>query len=303
MAALAPLSRESIPAFDALVAGGVTADVRKGTIRIGFTDGEDTTGLEHEFAAARDAGQHVPYRTSTGHEPPFSARVQQIVHLDGQRFVAPGPFLDALAGSLRERGGEIVEGAQVRSIGFGPGGLQVDTWSGAPHRADAVVLATGAWLPDLARRLGVRAPVQAGRGYSCSIPLAKPITAPVYLPGVRVAMTPYGDRVRVAGTMEIADRDTPFDHRRLDAILRSIRPLIDGADWTDVRDHWVGARPLTPDGLPLIGRTKLEGVHVAGGHGMRGITFGPATGKLLARQLMTGTDAPDLAPFHPLRTG
>lgn len=204
---------------------------------------------------------------------------------------------------MRKRGGEIVDGARVRSVGFGPRGLQIDTWSGAPYRGDAVVLATGPWLPELARPLGVRAPVQAGRGYSCSVRLADPLAAPAYLPGVRVALTPYGDRARVAGTMEIADRDAPFDRRRLDAILRSIHPLIEGADWADVRDPWVGARPLTSDGLPLIGSTKLEGVHVAGGHGMWGLTLGPATGKLLARQIMTGTDLPELAPFHPLRRG
>jgi D-amino-acid dehydrogenase len=303
MVALGPLNGESLGAFDELVTGGVAAEVHEGTFRIGFTDGEETAGLEHELTAAREAGQTVRYRSTAGHERPFSARIRQIVHLDGQRFVAPGQLLDALAGSVRKRGGEIVEGANVRSVGFGPAGLQVDTWTGPPHRGDAVVLANGVWLPELARRLGVRIPVQAGRGYSCSIPLAEPITAPVYLPGVRVALTPYGNRVRVAGTMEIADRDAPFDRSRLDAILRSIHPLIDGTDWADVRDPWVGARPLTPDGLPLIGPAAMDGVHVAGGHGMWGVTLGPVTGKLLARQIMTGIPVPELVPFQPLRSG
>jgi D-amino-acid dehydrogenase len=76
-----------------------------------------------------------------------------------------------------------------------------------------------------------------------------------------------------------------------------------GVDWADVRDPWVGARPLTPDGLPLIGRTKLDGVHVAGGHGMWGVTFGPVTGKLPAQQIMIGADVPKLLPFDPLRAG
>lgn len=303
MAALAPLCIESIPAFDELVDGGVPAELHRGTVRIGFAGGEDTAGLEHELDAARHAGQTVRYWSTAGHERPFSALVKQIVHLDGQRFVAPGQLLGAVADAVRKRGGEILEGAHVRSVGFGPTGLQVDTWTGPPHRGDAVVLATGAWLPELARRLGVRIPVQAGRGYSCSISLDEPLTSPVYLPGVRVALTPYENRVRVAGTMEIADRDAPFDRKRLDAILRSIHPLIDGADWTDVQDPWVGARPLTPDGLPVIGRAAVDGIHVAGGHAMWGVTLGPVTGKLLARQIMTGTAVPELAPFHPLRSG
>ncbi|MFG1905663.1 NAD(P)/FAD-dependent oxidoreductase [Kribbella sp. NPDC048928] len=301
MAALGRLAVDSLGAFDELAKGGVPAEVNEREIRIGLTAGQDAGDLEHEFAAARSCGQDVAYRTSVGHESPFSGRVTRVLHLEGQRFVASGPFLDALAGSVRERGGEIVEGAAVRSIGFGPNGLQVDTWAQPAYRTDAVVLATGAWLPELARRLGVRVPVQAGRGYSCSIRLADALAGPVYLPGVRVALTPYGDRVRVAGTMEIADRDAPFDRQRLETILDSIRPLIDGADWDDVRDPWVGSRPLTPDGLPVIGATNVPGVHVAGGHGMWGITLGPITAKLLAEQVATGATTPDLTPFNPLR--
>ncbi|MFD4640213.1 NAD(P)/FAD-dependent oxidoreductase [Lentzea sp. NPDC058436] len=302
MIALGPLCVGSLGAFGELVDGGVAADVHEGDIRIGFQAGEDPSGLEHELAASRAAGQTVDYRYTHGHERPFSSRVERVLHLEGQRFVAPGPFAEALADSVRKRGGEIVEGAHVRSTGYGPRGLQVETWTGPAHHADAVVLATGAWLPELGRRLGVRVPVQAGRGYSCSIALAEPLAAPVYLPGVRVALTPYGDRVRVAGTMEIADRDAPFHRGRLDAILRSIHPLVDGADWSDVRDPWVGARPLTPDGLPLIGQSAMDGVHVAGGHGMWGLTLGPVTGKLLAQQVMTGSALPELRPFDPLRS-
>ncbi|GAA3543141.1 D-amino acid dehydrogenase [Amycolatopsis ultiminotia] len=303
MAALGPLAAESLSAFDELVKGGVAAEIHERTCRIGFTAGQDTAGLEHELGAARTRGQEVSYRTSAGYEAPFSGRIAQILHLAGQRFLAPGRFLDALAGSVQQRGGALVNGAHVQSIGFGPGGLQVDTRTGPPHRTDAVVLATGAWLPELGRRLGVRVPVQAGRGYSCSIRLAEPLTGPVYLPGARATLTPYGDRVRIAGSMEIAGRDAPFDGRRLDSVLRSIRPLIDGADWDDVREPWVGSRPLTPDGLPVIGATKVAGVHVAGGHGMWGVTLGPVTGKLLAGQITSGTDAPGMAPFDPLRRG
>ncbi|GLY41923.1 D-amino-acid dehydrogenase [Amycolatopsis sp. NBRC 101858] len=300
MAALAPLAADGLGAFDELAKGGVAAEVHERTVRIGFTAGQDTAGLEHELTAARTAGQDVSYRISAGHEAPFSDQITQILHLHGQRFLAPGAFLDALAASVRERGGEIVEGAHVRSIGFGPGGLQVDTWSGPPHKTDAVVLATGAWLPELARLLGVRVPVQAGRGYSCSVRLAEPLEGPVYLPGARVTLTPYGDRVRITGTMEIADRDAPFDGRRIDSILRSLRSLLD-TEWDDVREPWAGSRPLTPDGLPVIGATKLPGVHVAGGHGMWGVTLGPVTGKLLADQIVSRTAALELGPFDPLR--
>src|SRR5690606_21101577 len=128
---------------------------------------------------------------------------------------------------------------------------------------------------------------------------------PVYLPTQRVACTPLGDRFRVAGMMEFRRADAPFDPRRVDAIVKASRPMFrdlatgTGVDLDDRVDEWVGSRPCTPDGLPLIGRTRSRRVHVAGGHGMWGVTLGPATGQLLAAQVATGEAPPELAPFDP----
>ncbi|TWF81075.1 D-amino acid dehydrogenase small subunit [Pseudonocardia hierapolitana] len=303
LAALTPLDRGALAAFDELAAGGVAAPTHEAPVLIGFPDPGDDAGLRHELAAVRAAGQDVRLTAMADVGPPFSERIRSVLRLDGQRHVDPGRFLSALADSVRSRGGRIVAGARVRAVRFGPAGLQVDTWTDRPEPADAVVLATGAWLPELARTVGVRLPVQAGRGYSFSAAADRPLPQPVYLPAARVALTPLGERVRVAGTMEIADRDAPFDGRRVAAIVRSVAPYLRGVDLADVRDPWVGPRPLTPDGLPLIGPTRMPGVHVAGGHGMWGVTLGPVTGKLLARTVMTSHPVPELGPFDPLRFG
>jgi D-amino-acid dehydrogenase len=74
-----------------------------------------------------------------------------------------------------------------------------------------------------------------------------------------------------------------------------------GVNLDDRHDEWVGSRPVTPDGLPLVGATRAPGVYVAGGHGMWGIVLGPATGKLLAERIVTGRTHPAIAPFDPLR--
>jgi len=301
LAALTPLDRGALAAFDELAAGGVAAPTHEAPVLIGYPEPGAGGGLRHELAAVRAAGQDVRLTALADVGPPFSDRIRTVLRLDGQRHLDPGRFLAALADSVRSRGGRIVAGARVRAVRFGPTGLQVDTWAHPPEPADAVVAATGAWLPELARPLGVRLPVQAGRGYSFSAGVDQPWTQPVYLPAARVALTPLGDRVRVAGTMEIADREAPFDGRRIAAIVRSVAPYLRGVDLADVRDPWVGPRPLTPDGLPLIGATRMPGVHVAGGHGMWGVTLGPVTGKLLARRLMTADPVPELAPFDPLR--
>lgn len=301
MAALTPLDRGALRAFDELAAGGVGAPTHEAPVLIGFPDMGGDAGLRHELAGVRAAGQDVRLTTLPDVGPPFSDRIRMVLRLDGQRHLTPGRYLAALADSIRARGGQVVAGARVRAVRSGPAGLQVDTWPHPPMPADAVVVATGAWLPELARPLGVRLPVQAGRGYSFSAGVRERLTQPVYVPAARVALTPLGDRVRVAGTMEIADRDAPFDRKRIDAIIRSVAPYLRGVDLADVRDPWVGPRPLTPDGLPLIGATRMPGVHVAGGHGMWGLTLGPVTGKLLARQLMKTEPVPELAPFDPLR--
>ena len=124
---------------------------------------------------------------------------------------------------------------------------------------------------------------------------------PVYFPFERVACTPLGDRLRIGGTMEFAGTEDPLNADRVAAIKRSGQPLLTGVDWDDQQDVWVGGRPVTVDGLPLIGETKVPRVYVNGGHGMWGITLGPLSGRLLAEQMVTGKVPAELAPFSPTR--
>jgi D-amino-acid dehydrogenase len=84
-------------------------------------------------------------------------------------------------------------------------------------------------------------------------------------------------------------------------MVRSVRPMLHGLDWEARRDDWMGARPLTTDGMPLVGETRTSGLFVAGGHGMWGVTLGPLTGALLAERIATGVSPPELRPFDPRR--
>lgn len=101
--------------------------------------------------------------------------------------------------------------------------------------------------------------------------------------------------------MEFRRLADPLDPRRIAAIVDAVRPLLTGVDLGDRRDEWVGSRPCTPDGLPLIGATGASRVYVAGGHGMWGIVLGPITGQLLAQTVLKDEAPPELAPFDPLR--
>jgi glycine/D-amino acid oxidase-like deaminating enzyme len=101
--------------------------------------------------------------------------------------------------------------------------------------------------------------------------------------------------------MEFRRPDEPLDPRRITAIVDAVRPFLAGVDLDDRQNEWVGSRPCTGDGLPLLGATGSPRVFVAGGHGMWGIALGPITGMLMAQAVLKGEVPPELRPFDPLR--
>jgi D-amino-acid dehydrogenase len=308
MAALVPLNERALDAFDALAAGGVPAVThRSEPFLAGFRRERDAEHFLAELAHIRDAGQAVDFSTLTGsqaaaQEPVLTDRVAAAVRIEGQRYLHPPEYVRSLALAVRARGGDVLEGMQVTDMRHERGGVSVGTDSDDGDRSfDAVVVATGAELGRLAGRFGVRTPVQAGRGYSFSVPVERMPRGPVYFPAERVACTPLGSRLRVAGMMEFRSPGEPLDPRRIAAIVDAVRPLLRGVDLDDRNAEWVGSRPCTPDGLPLLGRTASPRVFVAGGHGMWGIALGPVTGLLMAQTVLKGEAPEELSPFDPLR--
>lgn len=306
MAAYLAINGLALGAYDRLAEGGVPAPTVEAPILACFERAEQAAELRRELALIREAGQEVRVEEVGGTHlrdglPLLSGRIEIGLRIDGQRYIDPGRFAGDLAEAVVSRSGRLLTGFGVRALRHGPGGIRVEAWAGEPETADVVVLATGSWLGELARPLGVRLPVRAGRGYSFTVPVERPAPHPIYFPATRVACTPYGGQLRVAGTMELDHPDSPLHPARVDAIVAATRPLLEGADWDGLTDTWVGPRPITPDGLPLIGATRAPGVYVAGGHGMWGITLGPATGQLLAEAVATGSPVPALEAFDPLR--
>jgi D-amino-acid dehydrogenase len=302
MGALVPINRLSLQSFDLLTQGGVAAPTYEAkSFLAAYRTAEERATLLEEIEHIHAAGQGIEYDVLTGAEareiePSLSDAVGAAIRLHDQRFVDPGTYVGALGDAVTARGGRILSGVDVSTVRDSAEGVEV-----AGERYDAVVLATGSWLGELARSFGVRTLVQAGRGYSFSVPIEHVPHGPVYFAAQRVACTPIGDRLRVAGMMEFRAPDAPLDPRRIEAIVDAARPLLRGADLDARQDEWVGARPCTPDGLPLIGGTRSPRVFVAGGHGMWGITLGPATGRLLAETIVTGRRPAELTPFDPLR--
>jgi D-amino-acid dehydrogenase len=300
-----PLNDECVEAFDALTRGGVAATTVEAPIAAGFQTRRQAQRLRRELDRLGHAGQVVKHAELTGDElrelvPLASPALTTGVRIDGQRYVDPGAFVQALGRAVAARGATICT-FDVVDVRTDAGGVSVHRPTGAALRADVAVLANGAWLSDLARRWGARVPVRAGRGCSFTVPVDRPVPGPIYLPDIRVACTPYQDGLRVAGTMEFGDSDAPCVPARLAAIVNSARPFLDGVRWDERRDVWAGPRPITPDGRPLVGALRAPNIYVAGGHGMWGLSHGPITGRLLAERITTGALPAALRALDPLR--
>lgn len=203
--------------------------------------------------------------------------------------LAPHTFVARLTRHLQENGAVFKWNCEV--TGWRPEGENVTAviTSQGVFNADKIVLATGSWVGQTARGLKLHLPMQAGKGYSLTLP------APRQLPRIcalgaeaRIAITPMNGQLRVGGTMEITGLDESINPRRVQGILKSFTqyyPAFKVEDFAGV-PVWRGLRPVTPDGMPYVGQTKnYKNLFVAAGHAMLGLSLGPITGKIVARLL------------------
>jgi D-amino-acid dehydrogenase len=169
--------------------------------------------------------------------------------------------------------------------------------AGGDHAADAFLLAAGAWTTPLARMIGVRFPMQAGKGYSFFV---QPSVIPkhsILLADVHVGCTPLGEQMRIGGTMEFSGLNTRLDHRRIDDIVTAARGAFQPWKTPEIEQQWAGMRPITPDGLPVLDRTSFSNTYVATGYSMQGVTLAPPAGKAMAEFMTSGRRPELLEPF------
>ncbi|HTF28606.1 MAG TPA: FAD-dependent oxidoreductase, partial [Flavitalea sp.] len=147
------------------------------------------------------------------------------------------------------------------------------------------LLAAGSWLPVLARKLGIHLLLQAGKGYSITYKnMIQNLRYPAILVDDRVAMTPMGNDLRMGGTMEISGINDSILIKRVQSIFRAAKNYYPSlpVEFPAQDKIWSGLRPLTPDGLPYIGRhTRYSNLTIAGGHAMLGLSLAAATGQLV----------------------
>lgn len=209
------------------------------------------------------------------------------VHVLDDAHTSPRGLMEALQRGVASAGGRFVWERAVTSFeraGRRVVGLRLS--DGELLRTETVVIAAGAASSALGRGLGLRWPLQSGRGYSVTVtdPPTRP-SVPAILSEARVAVTPLPEGVRFGGTMEIASDHRPVDLRRVRGIARAVERYLPAyrADDIVALPVWHGARPVTPDGMPYLGRPRrYDNVVVATGHGMMGFSLGPVTGAIVA---------------------
>jgi D-amino-acid dehydrogenase len=299
-AAVAALNRPTFDLFAGLAEAGVETTLQR-------------PGLVHAFLSSAQARHHLDVQgeMADGHydlpeqvtvgpdahrlDPALSAEVQAAYLVRGEGVVDPVRLVTSLAQVVKNAGGHIRENVTVTGFRTVGGKVTAARTTEGDRPCRAVVIAAGMWSQSLIAHLGVRLSMQAGKGYSFSVDLDRAPSHALYLGDRRVVASPMNGATRIAGTMELSGNNRKLDWRRIVAIARASRHYL--GRWFDdpddlpqrIRDPWVGGRPFLADGLPVIDHLPShDNVFVATGHGMLGVTLGPATGKALADYFVTG---------------
>jgi D-amino-acid dehydrogenase len=166
-------------------------------------------------------------------------------------------------------------------------GKQVDgvvTDSGT-LKADAYLVALGSYSPLLLKNVGIRVPVYPVKGYSITVPITDASGAPestVMDETHKVAVTRLGDRIRVGGTAELAGYTLKLHDARRHTLEHVVSDLFPRGGDVSRAEFWCGLRPMTPDGTPIVGPTRLPNLFLATGHGTLGWTMAAGTGRVMA---------------------
>lgn len=277
-----------------------------------------TGGLDYVFHDARHFAQHCRQRAVLDRlgiateliqgpayqqaEPAFGEGVVGAIRFPGDASLRPDRYTAGLAAAARALGVVIEAHNPVQAIAPDAEGVSLTTAQG-PRRGSELLLAGGPWTPRLAKGLGLRVPITPGKGYSitCARPPVVP-SRPVVLKDHSVFVIAWEQALRLGGTMELAGFDDRLNPTRLAAIEQAARRRLRDPGLDRVTERWCGWRPMTPDDVPLLGRSPAQAhIWVAAGHGMLGISMSSGSGQLMADLMCGRTPAIDPFPYRPER--
>ena len=238
--------------------------------------------------------------------PGINARTRGAVYYPFDGIIDPVLLLRGLAGKLKEYGVDILDNHRVEGIMTEDSVITGVYGKDFSYSADIFVLASGFSLNKMLRGLDLHIPIAGGKGISFRTEISEGIPSiPSLLQDQHIAITPYKDYVRVASGFSIQKRPDQSYSVDEGSVIKGIQRNFSGWPDTVIRDEyrWAGVRPLTPDGLPVIGRThKYRNLYISGGHAMIGLSLAPVSGSIIAG--MIDGEEPDLHKIqllHPDR--
>jgi len=257
-------------------------------------------GLDKAIASAKQAGKvEVPTEVLTAKdvqemEPDIKMDIQGAVYYPQDAHLHPGRLMNQLKALLKDKGGVRFRfNTEITDINE-KSARQVEVVSSEQKvfKGTKVVLSCGAWTPDLMKKLQVKLPLQAGKGYS--ITLEDPPQSPqinALLAEKKVAVTPMMGELRFAGTMEIVGQDKSVTPPKVRALKKAVTQYFPEYTMDDLKgqDVWVGLRPCSPDGLPFVGKlASSKNIFVSTGHSMVGMSLGFASGEIISQLITEG---------------
>ena len=249
--------------------------------------------------------EHLSLKEVEEIEPKANLNIKGAVYYHSDAHMTPNHFMPEMITYLKSKGvvffaNEIVEDIMISNKSISKVITNKQTLT-----CDEVVLAAGSWSPLLTKKIGLKIPIQAGKGYRINVNRKTNITIPAILCEAKVAVTPMDGFTRFAGTMEIAGINHKINTNRVNAIANAAKSYYSTIDMTseELSKADCGLRPCSPDGLPYIGKSsKCDNLTIATGHAMMGWSLGPATGKLVSEIISGKKTSLDLVPFNPDRT-
>ena len=283
---------------------GIGYDERmQGTLQLFRTQKQlDGTGADIEVLKRYGVRYELLDRAGCIRHEPALARVQDKfvggLLLPGDETGDCFKFTQNLAERAAQRGVKFLYGTDIQRLETAGGRIAGVVTGAGTLKADAYLVALGSHSPTLLSPLGVRIPVYPVKGYSITVPITDAGGAPestVMDETHKVAVTRLGDRIRVGGTAELAGYTLQLHEPRRRTLEHVVTDLFPAGGDVSKAEFWCGLRPMTPDGTPVVGGTRLPNLWLATGHGTLGWTMAAGTGRVMADLISGREPAIDMA--------
>lgn len=306
--ATAVLGQDTMKIMDDWVEQGIDFEMHKYGLLFAFRDLSHMESQLKAFDSVTPYGYEQPtpmYGDDLRQaEPVLGEEILGGYLVKAERTVQPVSLVQGLIAKLEEVGVTIKSGSPVVDFDVRGGRVVAVRTPAERIQTDSVLIAAGAWTNHIGKMAGAKIPIEAGKGYGLDFkPAPVAPRSSIYMHEDRVAVSPFDSGLRLSGTMELTGLSERFTERRIGAIHKAGKRLLNGWPQDAEPAHvWTGMRPMAPDGLPVLGKVKgFSNLTVASGHAMLGVTLAAVTAVQMADVILTGTTPEILKPFSPDR--